>query len=279
MYESAGLKVGAALTAARSIVEGQVGTAFSFAGGMHHARQALASGFCVFNDAAVATHWLLRQGLRVAYVDIDVHHGDGVQAAFYDTDQVLTISLHQAGIRFYPGTGFSDESGTGAGYGYSINVPFLRYTSEELYLRAFRQVVPPLVCQFAPDVLVTQLGVDTHYHDLLGSLLLTTHGYAALIQEFKALADDVGRWLALGGGGYAVDVVPRAWALAYGVMLGQTFPDELPSAYSERYGPGKLHDTKAPEPMETWVIEDTRKYVEKNIATLKAQTQDVWRWE
>jgi acetoin utilization protein AcuC len=279
MYESEGLKVGAALTAARSIVEGQVRTAFSFAGGMHHARQALASGFCVFNDAAVAIHWLLRQGLRVAYVDIDVHHGDGVQAAFYDTDQVLTISLHQAGIWFYPGTGFSDELGTGAGYGYSINVPFLAYTSEELYLWAFRQVVVPLVRQFAPDVLVTQLGVDTHYRDLLGSLLLTTHGYVALIEEFKMLAGDVGRWLALGGGGYAVDVVPRAWTLAYGVMSGQTFPDELPSAYSERYGPGRLHDTTGPEPTETWVSEDTRRYVEKSIATLKAQTQDMWRWE
>ncbi len=279
MYESAGLKVGAALTAARLITEEQVQVAFSFAGGMHHARQALASGFCVFNDAAVAIHWLLRQGLRVAYVDIDVHHGDGVQAAFYDTDQVLTISLHQAGILFYPGTGFPEELGTGAGYGYSINVPFLISTSEELYLRAFRQVVSPLVRQFAPDVLVTQLGVDTHYCDLLGSLLLTTQGYVALIEEFKTLADDVGRWLALGGGGYAVDVVPRAWTLAYGVMSGQTFPDELPSAYSERYGPGKLHDTGGPEPTEMWVIEDTRKYVEKNITILKAQTQDVWRWE
>jgi acetoin utilization protein AcuC len=279
MYESESLKVGAALTAARLITEGQVQVAFSFAGGMHHARPTQASGFCVFNDAAVAIHWLLRRGLRVAYVDIDVHHGDGVQAAFYDTDQVLTISLHQAGILFYPGTGFPEELGTGAGYGYSINVPFLIYTSEELYLQAFRQVVPPLVRQFGPDVLVTQLGVDTHYRDKLGSLLLTTHGYVALIEEFRSLADGIGCWLALGGGGYAVDVVPRAWTLAYGVMSRQTFPNELPPAYSQRYGPGQLHDTEGPEPTEEWVIEDTHKYVEKNITTLKAQTQDVWRWE
>jgi acetoin utilization protein AcuC len=278
MYESEGLKVGAALTAARLIAEGQVQVAFSFAGGMHHARPALASGFCVFNDAAVAIHWLLRQGLRVAYVDVDVHHGDGVQAAFYDTDQVLTMSLHQAGILFYPGTGFPEELGTGPGYGYSINMPFLISTGEGLYLWAFRQVIP-LVRQFAPDVLVTQLGVDTHYRDLLGSLLMTTHGYVALIEEFRALAEEIGRWLALGGGGYALDVVPRAWTLAYGVMSGQTFPDELPPAYSERYGPGRLHDVGGPEPAEGWVVERTREYVEKNLTVLKARTQDVWQWD
>lgn len=279
MYETEGLKVGAALTGARLVAEGQVQVAFSFAGGMHHARPALASGFCVFNDVATAIHWLLRQGLRVAYVDIDAHHGDGVQAAFYDTDQVLTISLHQAGILFYPGTGFPDEIGTGVGYGYSINVPFLIYTSEELYLWAFRQVVPSLVRQFAPNVLVTQLGVDTHYRDPLPMLMLTTQGYVTLIEELKALADGIGRWLAFGGGGYAVDVVPRAWTLAYGVMSEQTFPDELPPAYSERYGGGRLHDAEGPEPAGAWVIETTREYVEKSIATLKAQTQGVWRWE
>lgn len=279
MYETEGLKVGAALTGARSIAEGQAEVAFSFAGGMHHARSALASGFCVFNDVAVAIHWLLRQGLRVAYVDIDVHHGDGVQAAFYDTDQVLTISLHQAGILFYPGTGFPEEIGDGAGYGYSINLPFMIYTSEELYLSAFRQVVPPLIRQFAPDVLVTQLGADTHYRDPLARLMLTTRGYVVLIEELKALADSIGRWLAFGGGGYALDVVPRAWTLAYGVMSGQTFPDELPLAYSERYGPGRLHDTKDPGPAGAWAVVTTREYVEKGIAALKAQTQDVWRWD
>jgi acetoin utilization protein AcuC len=281
MYEIEGLKVGAALTGARLVAGGQVQVAFSFAGGMHHARPALASGFCVFNDVAVAIHWLLRQGLRVAYVDVDVHHGDGVQAAFYDTDRVLTISLHQAGIMFYPGTGFPEELGTGAGCGYSVNVPFLIHTGEELYLWAFHQVVPPLVRQFAPDVLVTQLGVDTHYRDRLGSLLLTTRGYVTLVEAFKSLAETLtgGRWLAFGGGGYALDVVPRAWTLAYGVMSGQTFPDELPPPYDERHGSERLHDTAGPEPMEDWVVEETREYVEKNLDALRARTRDVWRWE
>ena len=279
MFETEGLKVGAGIVGAELVAEGQAQVAFSIAGGMHHARPGLASGFCVFNDVAVVIHWLLRQGFRVAYVDIDVHHGDGVQAAFYDTDQVLTISLHQAGIMFYPGTGFPEELGQGAGYGYSINVPFLPYSDEELYLWAFRQVVPPLVRQFAPDVLVTQLGVDTHYRDLLGSILLTTRGYVTLVEELKALAEPIGCWLGFGGGGYAIDVVPRAWALAYGVMSGQSFPDELPPAYDERYGPGRLHDAEGPEPVEESVARQTRAYVEKGIAVLKARTKDVWRWK
>jgi acetoin utilization protein AcuC len=279
MFETEGLKVGAALVGAEMVAEERAQVAFSIAGGMHHARPALASGFCVFNDVAVAIHWLLRRGFRVAYVDVDVHHGDGVQAAFYDTDRVLTISLHQAGIMFYPGTGFPEELGEGAGYGYSINVPFLPYTDENLYLWAFRQVVPPLVRQFAPDVLVTQLGVDTHYRDLLGSLLLTTRSYVALVEELASLAEGAGRWLAFGGGGYAIDVVPRAWVLAYGVMSAKSFPDELPPAYVERYGPGRLHDIERPEPVEAWTAKQTHAYVEKGIAVLKARTEDVWRWE
>ncbi len=279
MYEIEGLKADAAVTGAQLVFDGEAEVAFSFSGGMHHARPAWASGFCVFNDVAVAIHWLVRRGMRVAYVDIDVHHGDGVQTAFYDSDQVLTVSLHQAGILFYPGTGFPEELGTGAGYGYSINLPFMIYTDEDLYLEAFRQVVPPLVRQFAPDVLVTQLGVDTHYRDRLGSLGLTTRGYVALIEEFRSLAEDAGRWLAFGGGGYALDVVPRAWTLAYGVMSGQTFPDQLPTPYSERYGPGPLHDAEAPEPTEEWVAHETRVYVEKGLAALRAKTRDVWRWD
>jgi acetoin utilization deacetylase AcuC-like enzyme len=136
----------------------------------------------------------------------------------------------------------------------------------------------PLVRQFAPDVLVTQLGVDTHYRSLLGSLLLTTQGYVALVEAFKTLAEGAGRWLAFGGGGYAQDVVPRAWTLAYGVMSARSFPDELPPEYIERYGPGRLHDVERPELVEAWAVKQTRAYVEKGIAVLKARTEDVWRW-
>ncbi len=278
MDETEGLKVGAALTAAQSIVEGKVQVAFSFGGGLHHALPARASGFCVFNDAAVAIHWLLRRGLRVAYVDIDAHHGDGVQAAFYHTDQVLTISLHQSGRTLFPGTGFPEEIGTGVGRGYSINVPLAPFSGDQVYLWAFRQVVPPLVRQFSPHLLVTQLGIDTHHRDPLAQLMLTTHGYLAVIAELKTLADEIGGWLALGGGGYALDVVPRAWALAFGMMSEQHFTDELPPGYSDRYGPGHLHDTHDPV-LEDHTLMQTRSYAESAISDLKTRTQGIWRLE
>jgi acetoin utilization protein AcuC len=196
----------------------------------------------------VAIHWLRRRGQRVAYVDVDVHHGDGVQDAFYDSDQVLTISLHQDGRTLFPGTGFVYESGRAAGAGYSVNVPLPPYTADDSYLWAFRQVVPPLLARFRPGVVVTQLGVDTHYRDPLARLALTIAGQERLFRELDALAP---RWLALGGGGYAVDVVPRAWALAVGVMCGQTWPEELPAAYREKYGGHSLHDRDVPR----WVQE------------------------
>jgi acetoin utilization protein AcuC len=239
MYDSERLKVGSALQAAELLVQGEGDVAFSYSGGLHHGGPDFASGFCVFNDAAVAIHWLLSQGLRVAYVDIDVHHGDGVQAAFYDTDQVLTISLHQDGRTLFPGTGFVDETGSGVGEGYSVNVPLPPYTDDETYLRAFNEIVPPLVERFAADIGVTQLGVDTHLKDPLARLALSTHGQEAL---FQALGNLSPRWLALGGGGYDMDVVPRAWTLAFGVMVGQTYPDTLPAQYRERYGGERLHD-------------------------------------
>lgn len=242
MFESEALKVGSALQAAQMIVSGDRDVAFSYSGGLHHGGPDFASGFCVFNDAAVAIHWLLDQGLRVAYVDIDVHHGDGVQNAFYASDQVLTVSLHQDGRTLFPGTGFVEETGVGAGKGFSVNVPLPPYTDDELYLQAFEAIVPPLLTRFGADVVVTQLGVDTHARDPLANLLLTTSGHLRLFDALRKLAP---RWLALGGGGYDVDVVPRSWALAFGVMSGQTFADDLPASYRSKYGGQALRDDTA----------------------------------
>jgi acetoin utilization protein AcuC len=243
MYESAGLKVGGAIRAAELLLDGEAEIAFNFSGGLHHAGPDHASGFCIFNDAAVVIHYLLRHGLRVAYVDIDAHHGDGVQAAFYDTDQVLTISIHESGEYLFPGSGFPVELGTGPGWGYAANLPLAPRTSDAIYLWAFAQIVPPLVARFSPDIIVSQLGVDTHYQDPLAHLSLTTCGYEALVRAIKELGTP---WLALGGGGYDLSVVPRAWTLAYGVMNGQEFPDELPPAYATEYGSGRLHDANSP---------------------------------
>ncbi len=239
MYDSERLKVGSALQAAELLVNGECDIAFSYSGGLHHGGPDFASGFCVFNDAAVAIQWLLDQGLRVAYIDIDVHHGDGVQDAFYDTDRVLTISLHQDGRTLFPGTGFIEETGSESGKGYSVNVPLPPYTDDEMYLRAFNEIVPPLVERFTADIVVTQLGVDTHLKDPLARLALSTRGQEALFQTLHELSP---RWLALGGGGYDMDVVPRSWTLAFGVMAGQTFPERLPPRYRQRYGGQWLHD-------------------------------------
>ncbi len=261
MYESEGLKVGSAIQAAELLANGVCDVAFSYSGGLHHGGTAFASGFCVFNDAAVVIHWLLRQGFRVAYVDIDVHHGDGVQAAFYNTDQVLTISLHQNGRTLFPGTGFVNESGIGSGEGYSVNVPLPPFTSDEAYWWAFQEVVPPLLERFAADIVVTQLGVDTHYRDPLANLNLTTRGHQAL---FQALDNLCPRWLALGGGGYDISVVPRSWTLALGVMAGVEWPEELPPQYRARYGGQWLHDRghlNLDEPLQQRIQDQVEKIV------------------
>jgi acetoin utilization protein AcuC len=265
MFDSEGLKVGSALQAAELLVSGDYDITFSYSGGLHHGGPDSASGFCVFNDAAVAIHWLLGQGQRVAYVDIDVHHGDGVQNAFYNTDKVLTVSLHQDGHTLFPGTGFVHETGRGAGIGASVNVPLPPYTDDETYLWAFRQIVPPLLKRFEADVVVTQLGVDTHVLDPLANLALTTRGQESLFRELKDLAP---RWLALGGGGYDISVVPRSWALAVGVMTSTTFPEELPEQYRGKYGGDWLRDRESVH-LEKPLRERTLSRVEEIVASVR----------
>ena len=244
MYEAAALSTGGSLIAAEMVASGAVGAAFNISGGLHHAAAGHASGFCVFNDPALAVHYFLNRGMRVAYVDIDAHHGDGVQEAFYADDRVLTISVHESGQYLFPGTGFVSEMGEGAGRGYSVNLPLYPYTGDDLYVESFKQVVPPLVRAFAPDVLVTQLGIDSYHSDPLTHLQLTTEGYIETIRELARL--DL-PWLALGGGGYDVTAVARSWTLAYGVMLGIDWPDRLPPGFSREHGAGRLRDEVSPE--------------------------------
>ncbi|MEA1958902.1 MAG: acetoin utilization protein AcuC [Chloroflexota bacterium] len=243
MYEAAALVVGASLTAADLVTGGDIDVAFNISGGLHHAGPNRASGFCIFNDAVIAIMSLLERGLRIAYVDIDAHHGDGVQRAFYDSDRVLTISLHESGRYLFPGTGDTTEIGNGEGKGYSVNIPFFPNTDDETYLWAFREIVPPLVKKFDPDVLVTQLGCDSHYLDPLTDISLTTAGYTEVIKEFRNLSP---KWMAIGGGGYDMEAVVRLWTLAYGAMLDRDWPNEIPDAYRERYGIKRLRDTAQP---------------------------------
>lgn len=235
MHEASARVCGATTAAARAVWQGAHDHAFSPAGGLHHAMRARAAGFCVYNDPAVAIAWLLENGAhRVAYVDVDVHHGDGVQAIFYDDPRVLTISLHESGRYLFPGTGFADEIGAGDAAGTSVNVALPPATLDDMYLAAFDQIVPPLVTAFAPDVLVTQLGCDTHATDPLAHLGLTTRTYRAVARALHELAHDVcgGRWVATGGGGYQLfTVVPRAWTIAAAEMAGVELPAETPEEW------------------------------------------------
>ena len=265
MYESEALKVGASLLAARMVLERQVDVAFSFAGGLHHAMAGHASGFCVFNDAAIAIRWLADRGQRVLYVDIDAHHGDGVQAAFDETAQVMTISLHESGEVLFPGTGFPSETGKGPGEGYSANVPLLPYTSDEIYWWAFERTFLPLAADMQPDILVTQLGVDAHYQDPLAHLNLTTQGYTSLIRAFRAMELP---WVALGGGGYNVHTVARAWTLAYGIMADRSLPDEIPHRYARAYGDKWLHDRGQPS-LSRQDAASAQRYAERQVAALQ----------
>jgi acetoin utilization protein AcuC len=175
----------------------------------------------------------------VAYIDIDAHHGDGVQKAFYETNQVLTISLHESGYSLFPGTGFEYEIGEGEGEGYSVNVPFLSDTDDEVYVWTFEEIVPPLIHAFKPDIVVTQLGVDSFHDDPLTNLRLTIHSYEKIIRRIKDLAP---RWVALGGGGYDISNVARAWTLAWAVMNGIELSDELPESYVKKAASLGVHD-------------------------------------
>ena len=266
IYEAASWSTGASVRAAELVILGEADVAFSVSGGLHHAMRGYAYGFCVFNDPVIAINALVSSGMRVAYVDIDCHHGDGVQHAFYDTDAVLTISLHESGAFLFPGTGFTQETGSGRGRGYSVNLPLYPYTSDEVYLWAFREVVPPLLRAFRPDVLVTQLGIDSHYRDPITHLALTVQGFAEAVAELAQLAP--GKWLALGGGGYDLQAVARAWTRAYGVMSEQEFPDDIPASYGERYGISSLNDPDE-LPIKDSLLKETRSFAENSVTAVR----------
>ena len=239
MYDASALIAGGSAQAAQVVWDGSFQHAVNIAGGLHHAMRDYASGFCVFNDVVLGIRTLLAAGAqKVAYVDIDVHHGDGVQAAFYDDARVLTISLHQDPRTLFPGTGFPDELGTGAAEGTSVNVALPPGTSDDGWLRAFRAVVPGAVRSFAPDVLVTQCGCDTHHEDPLANLELSVDGQRRAIAELHALAHEVagGRWVAFGGGGYGlVRCVPRTWTHLLAEATGKPVDPvtAVPSAWQE----------------------------------------------
>lgn len=265
MFEAALLSTGASVQAAELIADGAAQAAFAPAGGLHHAMRGWASGFCIFNDPVVAVNALRKRGLRVAYVDIDAHHGDGVQAAFYRDADVLTISVHEGGRWLFPGTGAASETGAGDGEGCAVNLPLFPYTGDDVYLEAFDQVVPPLLEAFAPDILATQLGADAYASDPLTHLSLSAQGYAAVVERLGATGLP---WLAFGGGGYDLDATPRCWALAYGAMLEREWPDELPAGADAFLQSTRLRDA-APPPQDPAMRERTRAYAHGQVEELR----------
>lgn len=257
MHEAAALVAGASCTGMRALLAGDARRVFAPAGGLHHAHRDRAAGFCVYNDAAVAIASALAHDphLRVAYVDIDAHHGDGVQEAFYTEPRVLTVSIHEDGRYLYPGTGSYRERGEGPGAGTALNIPLPPYATPECYLLAFDRVVAPSVRAYSPDILVTQNGADAHWSDPLTALGMTIPGYELLFTRLVSLAEEAtgGRMLALGGGGYSWrTVVPRVWALLGASLLGVNLPDDLPHGWRTQLAhlgiepPQSLRDDPAP---------------------------------
>ncbi|MEU9760133.1 acetoin utilization protein AcuC [Streptomyces sp. NPDC047985] len=260
MHEVSALIAGQSVAAAEAVWRGDTTHAVNFAGGLHHAMPGGAAGFCVYNDAALAIARMLELGAeRVAYVDVDVHHGDGVQAAFGEDPRVLTVSLHEHPRTLFPQTGWPQETGTGAGEGSAVNVALPAGTGDAGWLRAFHAVVPELMADFRPQVLVTQHGADTHFEDPLAHFAVSLDAQRAVMAACHDLAHahaEGGRWIALGGGGYeVVDVVPRSWAHLVGIaahapvdpgsVIPSSWRDEV-YARTRRWGPARMTDGRAP---------------------------------
>jgi acetoin utilization protein AcuC len=260
MHEASARVAAGSVAAALAVWQGRVSHAVNIAGGLHHAMPNTASGFCVYNDPALAIRALLDAGAeRVAYVDVDVHHGDGVQAVFYDDPRVLTISLHETPRTLFPGTGYPDETGGPGAEGSAVNVTLPPGTTDGGWLRAFHAVVPPLLRSWRPKILFSQDGCDTHVEDPLAHLALTVDGQRASYAAMHSLAHELceGRWLATGGGGYAiVDVVPRAWTHLLAEAAGSPIPPDtvVPAVWQDhvaatfgRSGPVRMTDGQAPD--------------------------------
>ncbi|HEY7874489.1 MAG TPA: acetoin utilization protein AcuC [Actinomycetota bacterium] len=243
MHTAAAAVCGASLRAAELVASEEVTHSFNPAGGLHHARRREASGFCIYNDPAVAIARILamRPDWRVLYLDVDVHHGDGVQWIFYDEPRILTVSLHQSGRYLYPGTGFEDEIGGAAARGTSANLPLDPYTGGDDYLWALERLLTQLAGAFSPDVVVTQLGADTHWGDPLANLGLTMPVYPRMAELLHDVVHEHahGRWVATGGGGYQADtVVPKVWTMHFARMAGR--PEVIPREWLEDRDDGEV---------------------------------------
>ncbi|CAM3576809.1 MULTISPECIES: acetoin utilization protein AcuC [Brevibacillus] len=276
MHEASSLIVGGTLQAVDVVMNGQADHAFNPAGGLHHAFRGRASGFCIYNDCSVAIAYMRKHwDARILYIDTDAHHGDGVQWAFYDDPNVLTVSLHETGKYLFPGTGNTTERGDGNGYGFSVNIPLEAFTEDQSFIDLYSELIPKLVRGFKPDVILTQNGCDAHAYDPLTHLSCSMKIYQQIPRLAHQLAHTYcnGRWIAVGGGGYDIwRVVPRAWTLLWSEMSDQQLPDEtkIPDAWREKWQP----QSELPLPVHLFdepfpAIPRREEITQKNLVTLE----------
>jgi len=270
VYDWAMTVAGASIQCAEEILAGRSDRTMNISGGLHHAMPSRASGFCHVNDAVLAIQTLHNAGKRVAYVDIDAHHGDGVQAAFYSMPGVLTLSIHQTGYTIFPGTGFVEETGDGEAAGMAVNVPLQPGAGDEAYERTFERIVIPFLKAFNPDVLVTQLGADALLGDVVANLRMSLRQFERSVIAFRSLGVP---WIALGGGGYDVGNVVRAWTLAWGAMLDLELPDDIPGEWltgAARYDVVVRHlrGTSSEHPTADRVLDDLNQTIERLCDTV-----------
>lgn len=273
MFPASLAVVGASVTAAQAVMDG-VQVAVNLAGGLHHARYEEAAGFCIFNDPAVAIHVLKQKYRRIVYLDIDVHHGDGVQWLYYRDPQVLTISIHESGRFLFPGTGHPDEIGAGEGRGYSANIALGRYADDAIWWWAFQQVVPALFRWFQPEVVVLQMGADVHYTDPLAHLALTTQGWLRAVQWVVEQNVPI---VATGGGGYSLTAVTRMWAMALATLKGVPVPNQIPPQFALYDEVQTLHDSILP-PLPERTLETARRFTEQMVRELKDYLRPYVEW-
>lgn len=258
MHEAILAVCGASVTAARLVASGEVTRAASFSGGLHHAMRDRMSGFCAYNDAALAMHEVsTRYGQRALYIDLDAHHGDGVQSLFYDSAEVMTFSAHESGRYLFPGTGFVSETGRVEGRGFSLNLPLEPFTEDASYLAGLEAVLPKALSVFKPDLIVLQAGADMHHNDPLSHLNMSVQGVARSYQLVSDLADEFcgGRLVALGGGGYdPYRTVPRLWTLLWAVLSRQTLPETVPESWRETWAAqlGTIMPTRFSDNTASW---------------------------